>query len=488
MAGHANAVLPVAQVDEAKLLNDCRSPRFLKACQKLQIDPLELRPRELESFEEPGVSPAKQQARFAMYERSRLAKWNTINDTRFSLPKGDGLDSRSKSAELFRTSTDLFVQKSISWLPSERARTMQQIRNGRQEVVKITAKRLRDITAVGDYSEKERAENKQKEIEAKMAAERKRKEIIKRDQEKEQARKDRLKKEWKDMKEREEKQREFDANMESKLRAMREAWENESKEKQRKQEEHHEKIARNREEIERKQKEEQDKLIHDFERKESQVQKMRESVFGSEGNVGAGAIQQQAAEAQKKRDDILKAAEARSKHLLSKHLVKEAQTRAKELARLEKLKESAKEKKEREQAARRRMAEIQKKKEDILRDRENKVLEHMEKVEENLKANKERLQKELELKAEVEKLKLDQALENVRREKARQRQEQRELKELHDDLSSIKKVRDEALDKLKRERQLQATKIRLHKDELREEVFLIQVQNSWNKAFKMLNT
>ena len=31
---------------------------------------------------------------------------------------------------------------------------------------------------------------------------------------------------------------------------------------------------------------------------------------------------------------------------------------------------------------------------------------------------------ELELKAEVEKLKLDQALENVRREKARQRQEQ----------------------------------------------------------------
>ena len=68
---------------------------------------------------------------------------------------------------------------------------------------------------------------------------------------------------------------------------------------------------------------------------------------------------------------------------------------------------------------------------------------------------------ELELKAEVEKLKLDQALENVRREKARQRQEQRELKELHDGLSGIKNVRDEALDKLKRERQLQATKVLL---------------------------
>jgi hypothetical protein len=30
--------------------------------------------------------------------------------------------------------------------------------------------------------------------------------------------------------------------------------------------------------------------------------------------------------------------------------------------------------------------------------------------------------------------------------------------------------------------------IRLHKDELKEEVFLIQVQNSWNKAHKMLNS
>ena len=71
------------------------------------------------------------------------------------------------------------------------------------------------------------------------------------------------------------------------------------------------------------------------------------------------------------------------------------------------------------------------------------------------------IEEELELKAEVEKLKLDQALENVRREKARQRQEQRELKELHDGLSGIKNVRDEALDKLKRERQLQATKVLL---------------------------
>ena len=30
--------------------------------------------------------------------------------------------------------------------------------------------------------------------------------------------------------------------------------------------------------------------------------------------------------------------------------------------------------------------------------------------------------------------------------------------------------------------------IRLHKDELREEVYLIQIQNSWNKANKILSS
>ena len=137
----------------------------------------------------------------------------------------------------------------------------------------------------------------------------------------------------------------------------------------------------------------------------------------------------------------------------------------------------------------------------------------------------------------------------MRRVKAQQRQAARELTELHDGLSAIKAARDEALDQLKRTRQLQATKvsspslatylhvcvcvyvlvgasvwlwlwlwlwfsachfcilretthahthtthhrnhlsytqIRLKKDELREEVFMIQVQNAWGKANKIL--
>ena len=73
---------------------------------------------------------------------------------------------------------------------------------------------------------------------------------------------------------------------------------------------------------------------------------------------------------------------------------------------------------EQEQAARKRMADIQKKKQEILKERETKVLEHLEKVEQNLKANRERLEKELELKAELENLKYEQAKENVAREKA----------------------------------------------------------------------
>jgi len=203
--------------------------------------------------------------------------------------------------------------------------------------------------------------------------------------------------------------------------------------------------------------------------------------------LSPAGVQELAAKAQQKRDDIARAAEAHTKSLIVKHQQKEAEQKVKEAARQEKIKELAKERKEREQEARKRMADIQKKKKEILKDREDKVLEHMEKVEANLKANRERLSKELEIKAELEKIKYEQAKDNVAREKAKQRQAARELEELHHDLSDIKKVRDDALDKLKRERQLQATKIRLHKDELKEEVFLIQVQNSWNKAHKMLN-
>ena len=74
---------------------------------------------------------------------------------------------------------------------------------------------------------------------------------------------------------------------------------------------------------------------------------------------------------------------------------------------------------DREQEARKRMADIQKKKKEILKDREDKVLEHMDKVEVNLKANRDRLKKELEIKAELEKIKYEQAKDNVAREKAR---------------------------------------------------------------------
>jgi hypothetical protein len=41
--------IPIPVVDEAQLLADVRSPRFLEACKKLKIDPIELKPRSFDS-------------------------------------------------------------------------------------------------------------------------------------------------------------------------------------------------------------------------------------------------------------------------------------------------------------------------------------------------------------------------------------------------------------------------------------------------------
>jgi len=192
----------------------------------------------------------------AMYERSRLSKWQTINDTRILLPKGDKLAARSQSAELFRTSTENFSSTHISWMPAERARTLQQMKNGKTEVLKATAKRLRGITAVGDFSEAESeaesAELKQKLIDAKHAAERKRKDMIKKDEEKERLRKERVKKERKAQQERQALQKEMDDNMTARLKALHDSWDTESKDKQRKLDEHMEAIKKNLAETDRK--------------------------------------------------------------------------------------------------------------------------------------------------------------------------------------------------------------------------------------------
>jgi hypothetical protein len=283
----AGCPVPVVKVDEAKLLNDCRSPRFFKACQKLQIDPGDLRPREFQSFAEPGLLPEKQQIRMAMYERQRLSKWQTINDLRFLLPKGDKMPARSQSAELFRTSTEQFASTNISWVPAERARTLLQARNGKVEVLKSTAKRLRDITAVGDYASAEREEQRQKAIAAKLEAERRKKEIIMKDKEKEALRKEKAKKERKEREEREQLQREQEENLQKKLKALQESWEAESAEKQRRQQEQVDRVNQNLAEASRKKEEEVQKLLQGFERKEQQVNKMRDAIMNGGGD-GAG--------------------------------------------------------------------------------------------------------------------------------------------------------------------------------------------------------
>jgi hypothetical protein len=281
-------LVPCPKVDEGKLLNDCRSPRFFRACQKLQIDPLELRPREFQSFAEAGLAHEKQQVRMAMYERSRLAKWQAINSTRFSLPKGDTTEARSKSADLLRNSSEREeFSNTISWMPAERARTVQQMNLGQVEVVKITAKRLRDITAVGDFASEESVEAKQKALEQKHAAEKKRKADLKKAAEKLQLQKEKERKEVKEREEVREKMKEMEQQAEAKLKALRQSWEAESEEKKQKQREHHEQVARNLKEADRKKEENIQELLRDFERKDQQVERMRNSLFGSSG-VGEG--------------------------------------------------------------------------------------------------------------------------------------------------------------------------------------------------------
>jgi len=92
------APITAPKVDEASLLQDVRSPRFLAACNTLHIDPIELIPKPFEVFSERGLSQEKQQIRFAMYERGRLAKWTSLNECRRGLPKG-GASKRSQSAD-----------------------------------------------------------------------------------------------------------------------------------------------------------------------------------------------------------------------------------------------------------------------------------------------------------------------------------------------------------------------------------------------------
>lgn len=137
-----NFPLSYPHIDEADLLSDIRSPRFLLACHKLKIDPIELRPKPLEAFQAKNISEDIKKVRFAMYERGRMHKWKQLNECRFALAADDPAQARSKSAEPSINLND-------SWVMAELSKTREVSEKGRTEVFKSVRKKLKDIASEG---------------------------------------------------------------------------------------------------------------------------------------------------------------------------------------------------------------------------------------------------------------------------------------------------------------------------------------------------
>jgi hypothetical protein len=136
----------VPKIDDMALLADIRSPRFFVACRRLRIDPLELKSRGFESFQEKNVPIAIQQIRFAMHERARFQKWKAINNFRFSL-SAKAKDSVERTIESSPTKSAI----SSSWIGAELAKTEPIIRRGKTEVFMSCVKTLREIASLTNH-------------------------------------------------------------------------------------------------------------------------------------------------------------------------------------------------------------------------------------------------------------------------------------------------------------------------------------------------
>jgi len=131
------------KIDESELLADARSPRFLLACKRLRIDPLELRSRSFDSFKDKNISIQKQQVRYAMHERSRFQKLRSINECRFSLTS----NGANRTSPIDTVSIRLARTLSNSWIGSELSKTGPIVQKGKSEVYMTALKPLKEIAA-----------------------------------------------------------------------------------------------------------------------------------------------------------------------------------------------------------------------------------------------------------------------------------------------------------------------------------------------------
>ena len=134
----AGCSIDFPKIDEAKLLASIRSPQFLLACQKLRIDPLELRPRSFDTFKSRDTAFETQQIRFAMYERSRYQKWKAINEC--NIVENEAKGNRQLAARSALSNT---------WIGSELSKTGPIIQRGKSEVFLCCLRSLKETANQG---------------------------------------------------------------------------------------------------------------------------------------------------------------------------------------------------------------------------------------------------------------------------------------------------------------------------------------------------
>mmetsp|Transcript_34575 Transcript_34575/g.108363 ORF Transcript_34575/g.108363 Transcript_34575/m.108363 type:complete len:465 (+) Transcript_34575:106-1500(+) len=452
----AGCPVPFEPVNDAQLLSDVRSPRFLQACQQLLIDPLELKPRAFDSFRAPGLVPEQQQVRYAVYEKSRMAKWRAINDCRARLPRllessgGGSMERQEKEDPL-----------ELSWIHQELSKSKTQVERGKAEAIKIAARKLRDISAVSKVSNVNLLEaQRRRETEAKVRADFRRKQMIKKQEELIKRKNEMEQRNIVEQEERKKKMKELDEALTQRIDTLRASYEKEAEEKRRSEMTKQQRIQDNINKKEEELKEHTNRILENLKRKEEQAKKRQEDWMDDTRNSSDKLF-----EAERRRQEAAKSAEDKARALVAAYKRKQAEVEKKEQQRLERQREIAKERRQKENEKKKKIVEIQKKKENILQEKASLIMDHMKTVEENLAACEEKRKLDLLVKSELSKLKSEVAKRNVQRSRMLESRMQSDLEKKLNHLEEKKKERERMLDSLKKERHFHATQIRLQKDE-----------------------
>uniref|UniRef100_A0A6U5CN42 Uncharacterized protein n=1 Tax=Hemiselmis andersenii TaxID=464988 RepID=A0A6U5CN42_HEMAN len=492
--------VPVPKIDEADLLSDVRNPNFLEACKKLRIDPIDLKPRPYESFKGKGADDVKekQQVRFAMYERGRFMKWKALGDQIRSMPPvppekrlaATSIPNASRGKKKGRRSVSaLGDDLSHTKLGEIMSKTQSTFARGQVEVFKAASKPLKDIAYEGRFIVKKAAEDTRDLLEKRQLAEHRRKELIKKHEMEAKKKKERMRKDREEREEREAKFREQDEAERQRNLEKYEAWQEESKAKVQKQLEHFQKVHNNVLRQEREKEEQQERLLAEMREKAAIVEANQKSWLKGkeEQRVGDQTFEEKAAEAaERRRAEVAKNQAERQRQLAIDQKKQQLAEERKEVERIERAKENERKRREREKEHRKRIADIQRSKREKMKAREESIMDHMQKVEESLQRQKEERERDLAVKAEVERLRREQALDNVKRERARQAYEASILHQKHEDRAALQRGRDDLLQDILRERAVNATQVRLHKDHIKDEIFNIKCTNSYNRANQLL--